>query len=68
MQKRSSMTEAEYIEVKDLGHIINAINCLSNILPVNSKHVTTEEYKTVMEIISTWKDKHFESIELKIES
>ena len=50
------MTEQEYINVKDLGHITDAIGCLNNICPAISENIPTEEYSDVMDILREWQD------------
>lgn len=59
------MTEDQYITAKDLGHILSAKDCLKHVVPENSKHITTEEYTTVMMILQSWADRHFENIKLE---
>lgn len=57
------MTEQEYIYISNLGHIIDAVNCLSNVLPDESFEIDKKEYQKVMELLSKWRDASFEWVE-----
>lgn len=56
------MTETEYINVKHLGHIQSAIECLRHVTSQVSDVIDDDEFKKVMNYFSKWELKLFDKI------
>jgi hypothetical protein len=60
-----AMTEREYINVRELSQVIDAIKILSCIVPDNSEVISGVKYRSVMEIIYTWQEKLYKKCKVK---
>jgi hypothetical protein len=59
------MTERDYINAKELGHVCSAINCLNSVIQENSVAISKENFKKANEILFTWQTELFKIINLE---
>lgn len=59
------MTEQEYINVRELSSVLDARAILRNVVAENSKVISVQEYRHIMELLGDWQDKLFKAIETK---
>ena len=57
------MKEQEYIDVSDRVKVSNALEILRDITPSISSIINSEDYTTVIKILSGWEDNLFNIIE-----
>jgi len=60
-----AMTEQEYINVRDLSHVLSAEHTLRQICIANQPNIPKEEYKKVVALVSGWTEKMFKQIETR---
>ena len=58
------MKEEDYILVRDLSSILNAINILRDIVAVNSSIIDEEDLRIIRRKLTDWEDEHFRKIQL----
>lgn len=56
------MKESDYIKVKDLAHILSALDSMRHICPENNENISDSEYNLVLELMMKWKNRSFSSI------
>lgn len=56
------MTEQDYINVKDLAHLLSIIDAMRHICPENSKVIIVEDYNEMLKTLINWKNTHFQII------
>ena len=60
------ITEQDYIDVKDLGHVTDALNCLLQVIVSVKNPIREVEYKEVRRILAIWQKELHKKIERKM--
>lgn len=59
------MTEKEYILVRNLANITNALQVLRDVLPDSDGIVTKDKLQPILSQLAQWQDKAHEKVNIK---
>ena len=58
------MKEQEYIDVRDLSHVLNALQSLGSVVPGCQPAIDSTDWTNVMGQLQEWQEALFESLEV----